>query len=568
MADTPPRARPGARRIATRYLPVVAVLAVIAIVVAIIGSSGGGGSHPAPTRHGALPLTFDEAQSRGVTVNWGPSCDTSTGRVAVPFSYAPPCVQPPQGPNGGATAPGVTADTINVVLYQQQPDVLQQAFLQQTGSDASLAAEARTTQAYVDFFQAHYQTYGRKVHLITFRATGSPDDDVAAKADAITVATQLHAFASFGGPSLTSAYADELAARHVLCLGDCTLAVSTAFVAGRAPYVWPTLATPEQASQQWAPFVYQQLNGRPAVHAGDPALRRRTRTFGVVHFDDGTGIFDEAYNRFAGLLKQHHTKITVNLKYQLDLTQAQENARNLIASLKRAHVTTVVMATDPLTPEFLTKEATAQGYFPEWVVLGYAYSDTAVFARTYDQRQWAHAFGVTLLPARTADSVDEFASILRWQSGHGPEAKTFRVLVQAPLIFFTGVHLAGPNLNAQTFRDGLFRYPANRPLIPTALHTSWGRHGIWPGTDYTWGDDASIIWWDPNISGPDEVGDQGRGLFRYALEGRRYLPGHLGTDVGLYDTARSATVDTVLPPEARTKNYPSPARSSTSTSTP
>ena len=49
-------------------------------------------------------------------------------------------------------------------------------------------------------------------------------------------------------------------------------------------------------------------------------------------------------------------------------------------------------------PTFLTKEATAQGYFPEWVVLGYAYTDTAVFGRQYDQKQWAHAFGVSLLP--------------------------------------------------------------------------------------------------------------------------------------------------------------------------
>src|SRR5450759_1352171 len=296
MPERPQRSPSGVRKVATRYLPVVAVIAVIAVVVTIIGSGSGGGNRPAPAKQGALPLTFDEASARGVNVNWGPTCDTSTGRVAVPFSSAPPCVEPPRGANGGATAPGVSADTINVVLYQQQPDVLQNAFFQQTGSDASLTAEARTTQAYVDFFQAHYETYGRKVHLITFRATSSPDDDVAAKADAITVATQLHAFASFGGPSLTPAYADELAARHVLCLGDCVLAVSTSFVQARAPYVWPTLPTPEQASQDWAPFVYQQLNGRPAVHAGDPTLRRQTRRFGVVHFDDGTGTFDEAYN--------------------------------------------------------------------------------------------------------------------------------------------------------------------------------------------------------------------------------------------------------------------------------
>ena len=105
-----------------------------------------------------------------------------------------------------------------------------------------------------------------------------------------------------------------------------------------------------------------------------------------------------------------------------------------------------------------------------------------------------------------------------------PIAKTFRLLVQAPLLFFTGVHLAGPDLTPETFRDGLFRYPADRPTSPPFLHLSWGRHNIWPGVDLTGGDDAAVIWWDPNASGSDEVGNDGTGLWRYARGGARYLP--------------------------------------------
>ncbi len=244
-----------------------------------------------------------------------------------------------------------------------------------------------------------------------------------------------------------------------------------------------------------------QLAGRPASHAGDPKLRHQVRRFGVVRFDDGTGIFDATYKQFASVLARSGTKIAIDLKYQLDLNQAQEIARTLIAALKKAHVTSVVLAGDPIFPSFLTHEATAQNYFPEWVVLGYAYTDTAVFGRTYDQRQWAHAFGVSLLPARTTDAANEFANVLRWQFGVGPEAKTYQVLVQSPLIFFTGVHLAGPHLTAQTFRDALFSYPSSPTTSPTVLHTSWGKHGIWPGTDYTWGDDLTVIWWDPERDG-------------------------------------------------------------------
>ena len=105
--------------------------------------------------------------------------------------------------------------------------------------------------------------------LVPVKASGAPDDDVAAKADAIKVATEVHAFASFGGPGQTTAYAEELAARGVLCVGDCVIAEPQSFLDRHAPYVWPTIASPEQASEHWAAFVGTQLAGRKAAHAGD-----------------------------------------------------------------------------------------------------------------------------------------------------------------------------------------------------------------------------------------------------------------------------------------------------------
>ena len=127
------------------------------------------------------------------------------------------------------------------------------------------------------------------------------------------------------------------------------------------------------------------------------------------------------------------------------------------------------------------------------------------------------------------------------------------------MIFFTGVHLAGPRLTAASFRDGLFRYPADRPQAPTLLHTSWGDHGVWPATDYAWGDDFTVIWWDPTVSGPDEVGNAGKGLYRYALGGARYLPGHWPQDVGLYNVGQSITVVRTLTGDEKPPSYPPPA---------
>jgi hypothetical protein len=536
---------------------VLVALAIVGGVLAGATFAGPAGGAAAPA---AGPLTFDQAKAQGKDVDWGPNCDTATGKVAVPSGYAPPCVAPWKGGNnGGKTAPGVTADTITVALYQAQPDLLQQAFFEDTGSDESLAKERETTQDYVDYFSSHYELYGRKVELVTIKASGAPDDAVAAKADAIKVATELHAFASFGGPGQTTAYADELSARGVLCVGDCVIAEPQSFLERHAPYVLPMAASPEQASEHWAAFVGKQLANGKAAYAGD-ALKNERRKFGVVHYDDDAGTFAKSVKHFEDRLATYGVKPATTIPYSLDLATAQQDARTIVAKLKSAGVTSVILAGDPVFPTFLTKEATAQDWFPEWVVLGYAFTDTAVFGRQYDQQQWAHAFGVSLLPARTADDVDELGNLITWQTGHPPPAKTFRELVQAPLVFFTGVHLAGPKLTAKTFAAGLDRFPPAEATTATRLHLSWGKHGIWKGVDLTGGDDATVIWWDPDAKGADEVGREGTGLYRYADEGKRYLPGQWPkARITLFDATTSSAVLDALPPEDQPPSYPSPA---------
>src|SRR5437764_779430 len=142
----------------------------------------------------------------------------------------------------------------------------------------------------------------------TPRRGGAPDDAVAAKADAIKVATEVKAFASFGGPAQTSAYAEELAARGVLCVGDCLIAEPQRFLEQHSPYLWPTLASPEQASEHWANFVGTQLAGGKAVHAGSRKLAVKKRVFGVVHYDDDAGTFRRSVAHFEDLLGNYHVK--------------------------------------------------------------------------------------------------------------------------------------------------------------------------------------------------------------------------------------------------------------------
>jgi hypothetical protein len=559
MEPTPRRERSSSRKL-LRYAPFVLVVVAVVVIWIAFGRGDDDGGSTSNTSGGTTkgPVVLND--SNRDSIDWGKQCDVARGTVAVPLTYAPPCVEPFTGDNGGATAQGVTKDTITIALYQAQPDILEQTFFQQSGSDESLNTELETVQQYVDFFEAHYETYGRHVKIVPVKASGAPDDETAAKADAIKVATEIKAFASWGGPSQTEVYASELAARGVLCFGDCLLAATDQYVRDAEDHVWLTFPSIEQLGEHWSQFITRELVGRPAQFAGDPDLAKQERVFGVIRFDESFAGLDQAGAQFVKDLRGKDVPLAADVPYELDLAQAQENARNMIAKLKAAKVTTVIFAGDPVTPSSVTKEATAQNYFPEWVVLGAAYTDTSLFGRQYDPQQWKHAFGVSTLPTPVTPEADQLYSILVWQSGQGPKAKTFKVLVQAPLIFYTALHLAGPELTAQSLRDGLFRFPSGA-THPTDLHMSWGDHGIWPRTDYFGSDDATLIWWNPDAEGVDEVGNQGKGMWEYSRGGKRYLPGQWPKgEPDVFDPDTSVTSYSEIPPGDRPPSYPSPAK--------
>ena len=141
----------------------------------------------------------------------------------------------------------------------------------------------------------------------------------------------------------------------------------------------------------------------------------------------------------------------------LDPARLQEQGTSAIAKFKAAGVTSIVFSGDPVAPSTFTQEATAQDYFPEWVLGPQALVDTNAFARTYDQQQWAHAFGVSPLAARIKAEQTPSFQLYNWFNGEQPPAiDTNPVLFPQPSLFFAGVQAAGPNLTVESFRDGLF----------------------------------------------------------------------------------------------------------------
>ena len=63
------------------------------------------------------------------------------------------------------------------------------------------------------------------------------------------------------------------------------------------------------------------------------------------------------------------------------------------------------------------------------------------------------------------------------------------------------------------------------PATPYIPLISYGRPELWPYPDYAGVDDFAEIWWDPTADGRDEFGERGRGMWRFADDARRYVPG-------------------------------------------
>jgi hypothetical protein len=552
-----------------RYGPVVAIVAVIAVIAAVVvlgggddddtgeaaagAGDGGGGTRPADA------VSWSQAEEEGLDVAFPDTCDPETGRVAIPYFFAPPCFADVED-NGGATSRGVTEDTITVVYYlAPENDPVLDFITGPIANDDTPAEIAETVSNYAEMFNTMYQTYGRTIDLKILEASGSSTDEVSARADARRAVEEMGTFAVWGGPTLTNAWTDEIAALGAICIG-CP-GGSPQFHEDRAPYAIGVGMNAQQTNVHVAEFVSKKLAGRPAEHAGDPALHDQVRVFAHLHIRSSEES-DRNADQLERLLADEGVEIAERLPYELDPGRLAEQATSMIARMKSAGVTTVLLQADPVSPANFTQEATAQEFFPEWVHAGGALTDTAVFGRLYDQEQWSNTFGVTTGSVRNRPELNPGFRLHEWFFGEPPPAdETAPVLYPSPSLFFSVLQAAGPNLTPETFRDGLFSLEPRRDAI-TAPSLSWGDHGLWDEIDVDWNgvDDMTEWWWDAEATGEDELMREGTGLVRYVDGGRRYLPGDWTDELRAFEEEGTVTILEEPPPDETPPDYPSPAR--------
>ncbi len=210
----------------------------------------------------------------------------------------------------------------------------------------------QTMQDWVEFYNHFYETYGRKVELVPFTATGDAGDEVAARADAITIAQDIKPFAVLGRPDPHPGFGDELAAREVLCI-SCGPATSYDYVTEHAPYVWGLGNLPEQGQTHVVEYISQGAQGRQRRVRRRPGAGSQHRKFGLIYISTSERVRagDRPVRGAAEGRTGWSSPSALAYKSPVDL---QNDAPGLIAKLKAAGVTSVLFTGDPVAPQPLT----------------------------------------------------------------------------------------------------------------------------------------------------------------------------------------------------------------------
>ena len=494
------------------------------------GDGAGTGGGTAAGGGGGGRLASGGGSGAKVEAGKGPNCRPD-GRMKGISLYAPPCVSF-SGDNGGATAKGVTKDKILVIRYLLPIDPATQAILQGAKLADSQEVVKRAYEAIRRYANNHVETYGREVVFQDFNASGDDTNDEAMKADALKIANDIKAFAVIeGNPAATipTVFGKELAARGVVCI--CTTSLTNRFYQENNPTIFSSLPTATEFAAHMAEYIAKRLAGKPAKFAGDElnptqGFRNTNRKFGLIWIIGNEGRRDPErvrnYDDFVAELAKRGIRLTAEASYIYEPGRNQQDVTSIVLKMKQAGVTTLIPMVDPLYPILITQEATRQQYYPEWLILGFGLSDTTAAGRLYDQAQWRHAFGISPLWVTWA-RVNRSGGYRAFHHGMpgmrpGDEGVLINIYVTYSTWLFTGIHMAGPNLTAETFAKGMYSYPRTGGDVahPTVQFSRSSPTAV---------EDFIEIWWDANAQGPDERSEQGTGMMMKSDGGKRYVLG-------------------------------------------
>ncbi len=497
-----------------------AVAALVLLTAALVGLPKVSGSSLSTAGTG---ITYLKGQT---PMNAPYGAGTTVGGVAcgprvlqVPWSnYAPPCQPTWHGNNGGATAPGVTATTINLSFRAASSAILNALYTLVPKSVVGTSQEAvQMMQAVINTFNKSFELYGRHVVLEPYVGKGNfiTEDTgggaTQAEADAVTAATSLHAFADISLIASSDPYTEDLASNHVVAFQ--LYVHSQQYYQQNSPWLYSPGPNCNKSADGIAAVFGRQLKGVGAQFAGG-ALKGQPIKVGVVYQNTPQGAacaqaIDQA-------LQQYNLVPVKQAAVTFDLSNLADEASSAISQMQSAGVNTVICSScDPISPMFYFKSADADHYQPEWFFQSlYAAGATTTeqFMRLYPSSQTQHLITIGAYPLPLADAEANTAFNL---GNTDPAAKIFPSynLVYATMIqFFDALQLAGPNLTPANFEQAMKAIPES---IPGGELAGWnGAYGPFdPSSTF------QIMKWNPSGT---SIADGQRGAFELCNGGNQY----------------------------------------------
>jgi hypothetical protein len=436
-------------------------------------------------------------------------------------AYSPPCRAAFTGDNGGGTAPGVTGTTVTVAFWHALGMPAHRGKIEDTPPPDE-DAPYRTARVLQRYFNDRYELYGRRLQL--FAIEDDPVNEANARASAVKVATEANAFAAI---TLETPFCDEFARRGRICFDG--NGEQKSFYADREPYIWSYQMNTDDVDRMSAEYICKKLVGRNADFAGGFELGK-PRKIAVIQ-DSWPGNDFRSYTRITEPAKEM-CGFETDQHYDYNGADPQQMS-SMMAQIRSSGVTTIVGSTGLSDGAVLMGAAQAANFNPEWVFLNSYGIDFNDSARLLPAGQIEHYFGMSgwELPQPEEDT-DCFRAYKSVDPAGTPDSNFCRLLYISIEHVVNGIQEAGPALDGESFRTGMYAMPLQTRRTDYAIGGGYA-----PG-DHSFVDDLDEIWWDPSCVDPDG-GEPG--CFQHTAGGKRYRPGQMDSEIRVFEREGSVS---------------------------
>ena len=444
-------------------------------------------------------------------------------------SQAPPCMPKFEGDNGGATAPGVTGDTITiVVVHPHYPQGVAQA-LQAGGLEASDDQYREFIGLEEQFFNKHYEFYGRKIKAFYWPTDCA--DPACFRADAKAMVAKYHPFMAtwYTAGIAPEPYMDQLTQLGVVNAGVQPL--SDSWFKSHAPYAWDLFPQGNRQAEMLGDYYCKKMWGQNATRAGDPVMQVKKRKLGIITTEDPPALeVAQAFKKIVtGGECGSEADGTTIYTMSSDTTTQQNQYPTLVTRMKNDGITT--RASVGGVPG--RQEDDKQQYFPENLMSFASDADIVgrLFMGLYSPNQMAHVFGIGWLQKSQPIEKQDFYLGLKDVNPSYDPPRIAQGSFYGLSLFADMLQWAGPKLTPKTVEAGAHSSPQIGGWANPTPWAGWKccnpyvneyKLGI-NANSYTAKVDAKEEYWDPQaISGDD---NQPGAFVCVDPNCRRYEPG-------------------------------------------